>query len=154
LNICLSINLRLALLSDNIRLWTWRNDQHSRAMSKDSRIIPWKEHQQWFLRALFDKDVIIFIAENDGRSIGTARLNIDNNTALISLTIATDYRSRGYGRQLLRSLCAYARDILKIDTLYAEIKKNNIASLHCFEKEHFKKYDEENEYIKYLLKGD
>ncbi len=97
------LRLRTVQESDAQLLWEWANDPQVRAASFSSDPIPWKQHIQWFDAQLKNPNCIIYIAINsDNIPIGQIRYKIQDNQAVISISIASDYRHQGYGSELIK----------------------------------------------------
>ena len=133
-----TLTLRAAIDSDSEILWRWRNDSHTRMMSKNSDEIPWKNHCEWYRDA---KNVFIGIVGDD--AIGTVRL--DKST--VSVTVAPEFRGKGYAQHLIRMACEKS----DASVIYADVKKENIASIRAFERCGFVKTDEDGDIISYKL---
>ena len=147
--------LRNARYDDSLLLLGWRNDAITRAMSCQTSYVAESEHNRWFNNAMRRDDIHIFIGEENGLAIGTARINIaPNNSGYISLCIAPAMRHRGCGQRLLHALTAYAHDTLAIPSLYALIRINNNPSITCFEKAGFKHIGYEGEFLLYYINMD
>lgn len=110
-------------MEDAQRLFDWRNDPLTRAMSKTTEPVEWSGHVQWLERRLSRPEPLLFIAEVDGAAIGTFRVDDDE----ISYTIAPEHRGRGQATAMLR----LARE--KFGQLRAEIKSGNAASVRAAE---------------------
>lgn len=55
-----------------------------------------------------------------------------NSRAGVGIYIAPTFRSQGYGKNSLKTLCRYAQEFIGIHTLYATIASDNKKSLHTF----------------------
>jgi RimJ/RimL family protein N-acetyltransferase len=108
---------------DTVRLWQWANDAETRAYSFGVEPIGWWRHLRWLMSAEQD----IRIAEIDGVSVGTARINQNNE---VSITIAPEHRGKGYAAQIISGLPTSGG-------LIAKIKPDNERSLRAFTKAGF-----------------
>ncbi|MGY3119659.1 UDP-2,4-diacetamido-2,4,6-trideoxy-beta-L-altropyranose hydrolase [Bradyrhizobium sp. S3.14.4] len=96
------LTLRRATADDAWRLWFWRNDPDARAMSGDSRAVPWDAHTKWFNNRIADANTLIFIVQADGRPCGNVRFHIElTGKAVVSIAMARNVRGRGYGATAL-----------------------------------------------------
>lgn len=111
--------IRPATMEDARRLFEWRNDPLTRAMSKNSELVEWAGHVEWLERRLSLPEPHLFIAEVDCLSVGTFRVDGDE----ISYTIAPEQRRRGYAKQMLQ----LARE--RFGSLIAEVLPGNEASI-------------------------
>ena len=120
------------------RLWEWVNDPIARASAFRSDPIPWDEHLAWFERKSADARCRMYILEADGEPAGQVRFDIDTvGRAEVDISIAAEYRGRGYGAEALR----LASTRLFLDTgstqVVAHIRSDNGASVRSFEKAGF-----------------
>ncbi len=89
--------------------------------------IIWENHVQWFEKAIHNDGIKFFIIE-DAEFIGQVRLNIDNDNALVSISILKEFWHRGIAFQSLQKIMAENNY-----TYLAQVKKNNIPSIKLFE---------------------
>jgi RimJ/RimL family protein N-acetyltransferase len=113
---------RPAQMSDAETLFRWRNDELTRAMFKNSGVVPWPDHLRW-LTARLERPGL-FIAEIDGIPVGTFRVDDDE----ISYTIAPEHRGKGYGLAMLIK----AHEMF--GSLRAEIFPRNVPSIKIAER--------------------
>ena len=122
--------------ADCRRIWEWANDPITRAASFSSEPIGWETHVDWFYRKLDDSSCQFFIAEDSkGTPVGQVRYDRDKDKWIISVSVAPEFRGRGYGMAIIA---------LSIDELspyhgiiHAYIKPDNRASIRAFEKTGF-----------------
>lgn len=132
------LRLRTVQESDAQLLWEWANDPQVRAASFSSEPIPWEQHIQWFDAQVKNPNCIIYIAINlDNIPIGQIRYKIQDNQAVISISIASDYRHQGYGSELIKLACDRLFQELKISQIHAYIKPDNQSSIRSFIKAGF-----------------
>lgn len=128
-----AITLRPATADDAARLLAWRNDPQTRAMSVSSAEVTADEHRAFLAASLASSDRLLFVAEAEGRAVGTLRLDREPGaTFAVSLTVAPEERKKGYSLSLLRAADAEA---LKSGgrRLVAVLKPENAASRRAFE---------------------
>lgn len=113
------MEIRPATMDDAQRLFDWRNDPLTRAMSINTEPVEWTGHVAWLERRLSRNAPMLFIAEIDGAPVGTFRIDADE----ISYTVAPEHRGRGAAKAMLQ--IAFAR----FGKLRAEIKPENVASI-------------------------
>lgn len=100
------------------------------------------EQKIWFLS--HQPKYPILIAEQDNLIVGWASLSKWSNrcaysgTAEVSLFVRKEYRGKGIGRQLLKSLLEEGKTI-SLHTVIARLAGDNKASLSLFESEYFQK---------------
>lgn len=114
------IILRPARDSDAATLFDWRNDDATRAASKNRDKVDWDSHLAWFRQSLANPDRDLLIAERDGRPVGTVRIDRGEQTEL-SWTIAPDARRTGVGTEMVTK--ALPRGLV-----IAHIRQDNVAS--------------------------
>lgn len=134
--------LRLRTVSeDDCRLlWEWANDPEVRSVSFSSKPIPWENHIQWFNSRLNDPNCVIHVALNkDDIPIGTARYEIKDNEAVISISIDCKFRNLGYGSNLIQLSSKKILRDLDIVKINAYIKVDNHASIRAFVKSGFQR---------------
>lgn len=115
--------IRPATIEDAKRLFEWRNDPVTCAMSRNTAPVNWFGHVDWLRQRLAWRAPMLFIAEVDGMPVGTFR--IDGGE--ISYTIAPEHRGKGYATAMLR----IARE--RFGTCRAEIRPDNIPSIRAAE---------------------
>ena len=129
------LKLRPASPADRRLLWQWRNDRIVREASFSTVPFSWEEHCCWFKSRLQRSDYRILIAENRrGQSVGQARLDLDNNRAVISISIAAEFRGRGYGTALIRAATNQAFVHDKVEYVDAFVRDDNRISAAAFMK--------------------
>ncbi len=122
-------------------LLSWRSDPEARAMSIHSHV--WTEEDFWhyFRRVYFLlKDLPTVFAVVDGKRAAFVGFDpvgdVQAKAALISLVVAPELRGKGIGSAVLKEIIPYALQ-QGYEELYAEIKPENEASKHVFEKAGF-----------------
>ncbi len=127
------LQLRLAEAADSELLWRWRNEATVRQMSFGSEEIAWEDHSRWYSARLQRPDCEILIASNgEGKPIGQVRLDRQGDGAVISVSIAAEYRGCGYGATLIRLATNHAfvqRGLAWVDAM---IREENVASQTAF----------------------
>jgi len=137
------LTLRPAQEQDSKLLWDWRNDEDVRLASFSTDIIAWDIHLQWLQLCLQDPNCHILIAQNDkGQHIGQTRLDIEDNRAIISISIAKEFRACGYGTALIRAATNRAFTYEHVQFVDALIREDNKASQAAFTKaEYHRQHD-------------
>ena len=134
------LRLRPVCEEDCKLIWEWANDDETRRASFSQSFIPWDEHIEWFNKKLNDPDHLFFILINDEeKEVGQIRYSIEGERAVVSCSVAPDYRNLGYGSEGLRigtKKLFHERQVQKID---AFVKVDNLISLKTFQKVGFKK---------------
>ncbi len=132
-----AVRLRPALASDAITLWRWRNDPQTRAASFSGVTVELAEHERWLQETLGRADRRLYVAHADGRDVATARLDVQGADAVVSLTVAPEWRGRGIATRVLRALVAEAFGAPGLRRLVARVKPDNAASRAAFERAGF-----------------
>ena len=124
--------LRPAMMADADRLLRWRNDADTRAQSRSVEEASTVDHIGWLSYLLAHPATSrLYIAEEEGLAVGTGRLDLSENTAELSLTVAPEHRGRGLARQIIHLLVAEAGR-LGYAMITAEVKGRNARSLAAF----------------------
>ncbi|WP_084809038.1 UDP-2,4-diacetamido-2,4,6-trideoxy-beta-L-altropyranose hydrolase [Bradyrhizobium sp. NAS80.1] len=146
------LTLRRATMEDARRLWLWRNDPSARAMSGDTRAVPWDAHSAWLINRLADPTTLIFVVEVDGRPCGNVRFQIElTGTAVVSIAMARNVRGLGYGAAALTLACREAFRQQFCERIEARVKRENLASQRIFLKSGFAPAVEDTEFFVYQL---
>jgi pseudaminic acid synthase len=132
--------------ADVARLFAWRNDPMSRAMSLDRRPVVWSDHVAWTRRLLDDGGRRQFIAEEAGAPVGALRLDVDDDhrEAVISIVLAPEARGRGLAAPLVGAgLAAAAAVCPRARAVRALIRAENVPSRRAFARAGFQRAAEE-----------
>ena len=122
--------LRPAVLQDAELLLRWRNDPATRAASHNTAEIGGEEHRQWLLRLLADPCRRLFIAEENGVPVGTARADWQENAWLLSWATAPEARRRGVAKRMIVLLLS---EFAAQSVFRADVKAGNTASARLAE---------------------
>jgi UDP-2,4-diacetamido-2,4,6-trideoxy-beta-L-altropyranose hydrolase len=132
------LRLRLATADDRQLLFTWANDPVVRNNSFHSNAINWEEHCAWFLAKIQDPACVMFLAFlNGGPPLGLARFNMQGHSAMMSVSLAAEFRGRGWGSRLISRACEAFFVAHPVTRVNAYIKQDNVASQHAFAKAGF-----------------
>jgi len=144
------LSLRPAVQADATLLWQWRNDDHTRAMSRQPDVIPWETHVAWLAKRLADRDAMLLIGLQGHQSIGVVRFERRaDGAAEVSITISAGFRGRGLGKPLLQCGCGHADRAGFARVFDAEIRTDNLASRKIFEGSGFKVVSNDERWIMY-----
>ncbi len=131
--------LRKAEDKDIDLLFRWANESEVRKNSFSTKPIIYEEHKKWFAKEK-QKGTKIYILCDGALEIGTLRLNLKGHEAVISYSIAREYRNRGYGTKLIMLAEQEACHIFLEEKqqhfmiLRAQVKEENLASGEIFTK--------------------
>jgi RimJ/RimL family protein N-acetyltransferase len=121
--------LRRATMLDAEILLAWRNDPATRNNSLTTSSIDAKEHGRWLASTLSNSERQLWIAETDGRPVGTVRVDHDDAGYLLSWTVAPEARSQGVGKLMVADIVGR----LGSGAIRAEVKADNLASVRIAE---------------------
>lgn len=139
--------LRTVKPDDIDLLFNWANEPITRKNAFHTEKIPYEDHERWFSKLLSDPDQQQYIFLKNGKPIGQIRFSMDKDEALISYSISPDARGLGYGVLMLDMAKKKIReDHPEVKKLIGQVKKENTASLKCFEKCGFEEVFHQFEY--------
>lgn len=118
------IQLRLAGKDDCRLIFDWRNDQSSYRHYIDDKPVLWPIHVEWLNRSLSNPDRQIYMAEEDGVTVGMIRSDKRVDGYELSWVVGPEHRGKRYGHMMLSAVI----DLLS-GNLYARIKADNDPSL-------------------------
>jgi RimJ/RimL family protein N-acetyltransferase len=133
------IIIRKAVKKDAQIYFDWANDQLVRNFSYNTEIITWDDHKKWFFDKIADKNYFFYLFENQiGELIGQVRFQLSNeHEALISVSVANEFRGYGYGSKILKISCDVFLKNKPNSIINAYIKQENSNSINIFEKAGF-----------------
>jgi UDP-2,4-diacetamido-2,4,6-trideoxy-beta-L-altropyranose hydrolase len=133
------VRLRRVREEDGRLLWEWANDPAVRAVSFSSEPISWQQHWQWFNSKLSSPDCIFYIAVNlADLPIGQVRFERTGDEATISVSLAANFRGKGFGSSIIRRACRKLLGIWNVKRIHAYVKTKNQVSLNAFSRAGFK----------------
>tara|TARA_B100000886_G_scaffold169003_1_gene115683 strand:- start:7136 stop:7999 length:864 start_codon:yes stop_codon:yes gene_type:complete len=133
------MRIRAIKEEDSKEIFIWRNDELSRDMFIDDKLITFNEHKEWFKKAINDQDIDFYIGENEICKLGIVRFNFNskNKFSEISININPSMRNKSYGKELLlNAIKLYLKK--KNCILKAKIKSKNEISIRLFKSLGFK----------------
>jgi UDP-2,4-diacetamido-2,4,6-trideoxy-beta-L-altropyranose hydrolase len=132
------LTLRPVEADDCHLIWVWANDPNIRSNSFSSEPIPWETHQTWFKAKLADPLSFFYLAlDSTATPIGQVRFQINQREAVISVSLASEYRRQGYGSQIIKLGSQHVFASTKISQIHAYVKPDNSASIRAFTKAGF-----------------
>lgn len=128
------IKLRKALISDEDITYKWANSELIRKYSFNKTHISLENHQSWFRGKINNKDCLYLILENSLQTpLGSIRLDINKEVALISYLIDPKYHNRGLGKIILNMCESFVvENYTNIKFLEGFVLEANLASIHIF----------------------
>jgi RimJ/RimL family protein N-acetyltransferase len=129
--------------SDAADYSAWLQDEYLRRMVGESRLAPSEVVEKQEVWARDDKMVEYIIADKaSGRPIGDISVKLEDGTPKFGLMIGDQqYRDGGYGTEAAECLMSYAKGVLGMQELYAEIFPFNTRSISFHEKLKFSKVE-------------
>ena len=82
-----------------------------------------EKHIEWLKATLQNKNRYLYVAEENGVSIGTVRADYDNGIYELSWTVSPEVRGQGVGKRMVSLLANRIKEPIR-----AEVKKGNEAS--------------------------
>ncbi|MBI4396947.1 MAG: GNAT family N-acetyltransferase [Elusimicrobia bacterium] len=133
------MRLRPARWEDGENLRRWRNDPVTRRNSLNTGKIGLREHGAWLEKTLADKTSRLYIMEDSRRRpLGQVRVtSAAGRVGNVHLVVDPEVRGRGVGREALKIAASLVRRDLKVRTLVAHIKPENVPSVVAFLKAGF-----------------
>lgn len=132
------LRLRSVADDDCRLLWEWANDPGVRKASFSPEKILYKKHLQWFRSKMCDPKCHFYIGINkDDIPVGQVRYDLKQKNAVISVSIAPEFREQGYGSLLIYISSERLFTNSQIDTISAYIKPENEISTMVFKKAGF-----------------
>jgi len=125
------MKLRRAQPDDARMLFDWRNDPLTRAASHRQDVVSYDDHLTWMAAVLADPARSLFVAEADGRPVGTVRVEQDEDgSILLSWTVAPEARGQGAGKAMVAMAVA---QLGTWRTVRAQVRAWNLASVRVAE---------------------
>ena len=114
-------------------LWEWSNDPSVRKVSFSTDFIPWKRHLEWFRSKLDNKNVVHYLVINKSDlPVGQVRFELDGPSAVMSLSLASEFRGAGYGSSIMAMTTDELFRSTDVKIIHAYVKLDNEASLKLF----------------------
>lgn len=133
------MNLRPATMEDAALLLEWRNEPSTRKWFHNPDAVQKADHFAWLEKVIADPNRLLYIAEVDGRPVGSIRADFDGTAYELSWSIAASARNAGYGK----AMTAMMVDKLS-GQVVAEVLSGNTASFLVAEHAGLKRCEEVN----------
>jgi UDP-2,4-diacetamido-2,4,6-trideoxy-beta-L-altropyranose hydrolase len=135
--------LRRAQPGDCKLLWEWANDPEVRANSFSRDTISWERHQEWFSAKLADPNCVLYIAlDIHKRPVGQVRYDVVESRALVSISLAAEFRNKAYGGRLLTLAVEELFRTSSATMIDAYVKPTNETSLRVFTRAGFRRQED------------
>ena len=150
------LTIRKANNTDRKIILDWRNDELTRKMFFNSKKIRLNEHFEWFEFNKKSENSFMFIIKRNNHKIAFVIFKKINNSSFFEISVNLNPKFRGLGLSS-KVICKSIKflNILnnkRINSIFANIKKNNINSIKAFLKSGFKFYSNSKEFDKYRYK--
>jgi len=135
-----SVKLTAAKSKDALFFLKVRNQTSVRAASFQTAVIEKESHLKWYRQALLNPQTALFIIWKGMTPAGTLRLNrMGSDKAEVHLALLDSMRRQGAGTAAVQAAVKWvaAQKVWKVKQVLAHIKKENKASVRCFEKAGF-----------------
>jgi UDP-2,4-diacetamido-2,4,6-trideoxy-beta-L-altropyranose hydrolase len=144
------IDLRPAKMSDSNLLFTWANDPVARSWSGSTAPIERADHERWmqFNVLMGYPQHIVMIVETEHGPVGVVRFDAKKKDVLtytVSINMAAKARGQGLGYAALAEACRMMQE----NTLLADIRHANAASIHIFERCGFRLVGDDGKFVQY-----
>ncbi len=127
------LRLRHVQEKDCRQLWEWANDPEVRPVSFATEPISWERHLEWFNSKLCDPNAVLYlVVDSGGIPAGQVRYQIDETRAAVSISLAPQFRGKGYGEVVLKMATEDLFRTTAVTQIDAYVKPNNTASLRLF----------------------
>lgn len=147
-----TVTLRPIAFDDSEDLLAWRNDPLTRANSRSTDAVTQEEHAAWLSRVLDDPNRRVWIAVEDGESVGTtSAMRHEDGAVEIAVTVAPAARGRRLAAELIAAAVGEAAGLWPDAPIRAEIKPDNEASRKAFEACGFEQVDDRDGLLGYAL---
>lgn len=142
------LNFRMAKQEDVDLYYTWTNDTLVRQNSFEQSEVPYDDHVRWFKEKINNKYYYFYLFfDRDNIPVGQVRLDKSKGELVVGLSIDENFRGKGFGVEMLNSVCQDYKRKHQDAIIVAYIKETNISSYRVFIKAGF------NNSTKTVVKG-
>lgn len=146
------ITIREAQPRDSQLYYKWANDPVVRRMAFHSEPIPWELHCKWFEGKLKSENSYLTVCYYGDVPVGQVRFDeVGKGMYEIDISVDSSLRSKGRGREMLKSAIDYVHSRYGIICFLAEVKAENIPSQKMFVAVGFELQKVENQVNYYKL---
>ena len=153
----MDVSIRLLEEKDAKTSYAWRNDPEiwKYTGSKPTKIITFETENEWIKEVLKRKDEIRFAicVGNKKEYVGNVQLTkISNIDAEFHIFIGNKFfLNKGIGTKATVLVLSYAIDILKLQTVYLFVNKNNAAAIKSYYKCNFFEVERNCDQLKLII---
>lgn len=133
------LQLAEAKENDLIFLFNLANDEEVRRQSFSTKPISLSEHTAWFHSVLHNPSRLLYVFFVKQSFVGQVRFDLDQHTAIVSISLHADFRGFGLAPDLLKLGLLRLKEERgeAVKEVYAYVKEDNVASLKAFTKANF-----------------
>ena len=145
-----NITIRRADLGDMTDILAWRNDEHTRQMSRSGTHVCPDDNEKWFRCAMKSARRNIFISQVGDDKICMVRFDeFEPRRYDVSINMNPTWRGRRLSEQVLAGSVEFLQTFKTVELITAEVKNINLASKKIFVSNGFVFVYEEGEYCFY-----
>jgi RimJ/RimL family protein N-acetyltransferase len=150
-----NILIRPLTLEDAATSYKWRNDPEIWRFTgaRPSKEITERTEREWLANSLMDKTKSRFAILVDGVYVGNVQLTdiIPQQSAEFHIFIGEKtVWGKGVAKEATSQILTYAKEVLKLPSVYLEVNKDNIAAIKAYEKNGFVTVGETNGSIRMI----
>ena len=140
--------------TDTEKIVEWRSIPHVYQYFKFPHRITIDEHLKWFNNSYKNNPCRfdwMCLELSTGQKIGVFGLIKEENTAEINYILAPKAQHKGYAKEAIKRLISYAEKEWLVDSIKAEIHKDNTPSIALIEKLGFIRTASDGDFVLYQL---
>lgn len=154
------IYLRPLNYNDLLRIYEIKSNPNNFSIKfnrLDTTKITKEKIEKWFLNLINETDAVrLGICTKEKHiligSITLGKINYINSSCELHIYIDSKYQNKGYATESIQILLKYCKNIIKINTIFLEVHKENFKAIHLYKKCGFTFIKEENEFL--IFKND
>ncbi|KAF5056949.1 hypothetical protein DSECCO2_361990 [anaerobic digester metagenome] len=133
-----TLSLKPVTNGDIHNIYKLSNEHYIRGISLNSKEIEFNEHEIWFKNKLSDDNCLFLVAKVNGNFVGQIRFDIDDDTAVVSISLVKTYRGMGMGLNIIKTALKILKTEKKnVKSVIANVKSDNVSSKRFFLKVNF-----------------
>ena len=123
-----TIELRPATIEDADLLLEWRNDPETRKACHNTSVIQRENHISWLSKTLCNPSRKLFVCEENGIPVGTARTDFSDGVHTISCIVAPNARGRTVIKRMLALLASQIKEPIRAEVKALGTGRNKAAA--------------------------
>ncbi|GAA0434763.1 GNAT family N-acetyltransferase [Lentibacillus halophilus] len=145
--------LRSIQEDDIYDIYQLSNADYVRKHSINPQKIDWEEHVRWFEKVIKSSNHIIYVISDDNNNfLGQIRYKLDNDTAIVSISLSKDLKGRGLSIEFLEeSIKRLKGERKEVQYILAVVSDINTASKKLFENANFSLQKQNDKMLEYIL---